>query len=81
MTCKDEAELVRVIDDTIAEAERQACYACMVCGAKTQLTRYRGRGLIVCPEHDPYTLNGPAELGLEGLWRAALEGEDPFDVA
>ncbi len=49
----------------------------MVCGAPSKRRNYFGRELPLCDRHHPEFLNRCGEEGLEGLWREAIEWEEP----
>lgn len=82
LVTQDEArELATAIDGIVNEAERLSSEACLICGARTARRLYFGRELPLCLLHQPEVLNAPAEEGLEGVWRHAIDWEQPGQAA
>lgn len=65
--------LGRRIDAITCEAERLTLEACVVCGVRCSAETYFGHQLPLCQRHKPDLLNEPSEVGLEGVWRCAVE--------
>lgn len=65
--------LTRRLDAVACEAERLTLEACVVCGARCVPERYFGHQLPLCQRHKPELLSESTEVGLEGVWRRAVD--------